>query len=225
MLGDSVQPVTLRLMQSGRKDATDADVFHGLPGAAMTGARPVTSQARAVARAQRLEYFTIAWNSLEALVALLAGFLAASVALVGFGFDSLIEVTSGAALLWRLHRGERAERAALRMVGACFVALALYIAYDSTHTLWLREAPRGSMAGIALTAVSVVVMPLLARAKRQVAESLGSGAMRADARQTEFCMYLSAIVLGGLPVSYTHLRAHETRHDLVCRLLLEKKKK
>jgi len=167
----------------------DANVFHGRSGTAMT---------RAVARAQRLEYFTIAWNSLEALVALLAGFLAASVALVGFGFDSLIEVTSGAALLWRLHRGERAERAALRMVGGCFVALALYIAYDSTHTLWLREAPRGSMAGIALTAVSVVVMPLLARAKRQVAESLGSGAMRADARQTEFCMYLSAIVLGGL---------------------------
>src|ERR1022692_3962864 len=124
-----------------------------------TGARPVTNQARAVARAQRLEYFTIAWNSLEALVALLAGFLAGSVALVGFGFDSLIEVSSGAALLWRLHRGDRAERAALRIVGACFVALALYIACDSALTLWSREAPRGSPAGIALTAAAVVVMP------------------------------------------------------------------
>ena len=130
-----------------------------------TGARPVTNQARAVARAQRLEYFTIAWNSLEALVALLAGFLAGSVALVGFGFDSLIEVVSGAALLWRLHRGERAERAALRIVGACFVALALYIAFDSTRTLWLREAPHDSIAGIALTAAAVVVMRLLARAR------------------------------------------------------------
>jgi divalent metal cation (Fe/Co/Zn/Cd) transporter len=164
----------------------------------MASNSPATNQARAVARAQRLEYFTIVWNSLEGLIALLAGFLAASVALVGFGFDSLIEVASGLALLWRLHRGERAERATLRIVGGCFVALALYVAYDSTHTLWSREAPRGSPAGIALTAVSLVVMRLLARAKRQAAASLGSGALRADARQSEFCMYLSGIVLGGL---------------------------
>src|ERR1017187_3143545 len=162
------------------------------------GARPVTDQARAVARAQRLEYFTIAWNSLEALVALLAGFLAGSVALVGFGFDSLIEVASGAALLWRLHRGERAERAALRIVGACFVALALYVVYDSAQTLWLHDAARRSPAGSAPTGVSVVVMPLPARARRQAAASLGSSALRADARQSEFCMYLSVIVLGGL---------------------------
>jgi divalent metal cation (Fe/Co/Zn/Cd) transporter len=164
----------------------------------MASSSPLTNHARAVARGKRLEYFTIAWNSLEGLIALLAGFLAGSVALVGFGFDSLIEVSSGAALLWRLHRGERAERATLRIVGGCFVALALYVACDSVHTLWLREAPHASMAGIALTAVSIVVMRLLARAKRQTAASLGSGAMRADARQSEFCMYLSAIVLAGL---------------------------
>jgi divalent metal cation (Fe/Co/Zn/Cd) transporter len=164
----------------------------------MASSSAVTNQARAVARAQRLEYFTIAWNSLEALIALLAGFLAGSVALMAFGLDSLIEVASGAALLWRLHRGERAERAALRMVGGCFVALAVYIACDSAYTLWSREAPHGSIAGIALTAIAAVVMRLLARAKRQAAASLGSGALRADARQSEFCMYLSAIVLGGL---------------------------
>jgi divalent metal cation (Fe/Co/Zn/Cd) transporter len=164
----------------------------------MASSSPLTPQSHAVARGRRLEYFTIAWNSLEGLIALLAGFLAGSVALVGFGFDSLIEVTSGAALLWRLHRGERAEIATLRTVGGCFVALALYVAYDSTHTLWTREAPHGSMPGIALTAVSIVVMRLLARAKRQTATSLGSGAMRADARQSEFCMYLSTVVLGGL---------------------------
>jgi divalent metal cation (Fe/Co/Zn/Cd) transporter len=158
----------------------------------------LTNQDRAVARGKRLEYFTIAWNSLEGLIALFAGFLAGSVALVGFGFDSAIEVTSGAALLWRLHRGERAERATLRIVGASFILLALYVAYDSAHTLWSRETPGRSVTGIALTAVSIVVMPLLARAKRQAAASLASGAMRADARQTEFCMYLSAIVLGGL---------------------------
>ncbi len=164
----------------------------------MASSNPVTHHARAVTRAQRLEYFTIAWNTLEGLVALLAGFMAGSVALVGFGFDSLIEVASGAALLWRLRRGERAERAALRIVGVCFVALALYVACDSAHTLWSREAPRDSLPGIALTAVAIVVMPLLAHAKRQAAAALGSGAMRADARQSEFCMYLSAIVLGGL---------------------------
>jgi divalent metal cation (Fe/Co/Zn/Cd) transporter len=158
----------------------------------------LNSKVQVIARARRLEYFTIAWNSLEGLIAVLAGFLAGSVALVGFGFDSVIEVASGAALLWRLHRGERAERATLRMVGACFLTLAIYIAYDSSRTLWLRETPHRSVAGISLTAVSIVVMPLLARAKRQAAASLRSGAMRADARQTEFCMYLSAIVLGGL---------------------------
>ena len=162
------------------------------------GDSPTTNQASAVARAQRLEYFTIAWNTLEALVALLAGFVAGSVALVGFGFDSLIEVASGTALLWRLHRGERAERAALRIVGGCFVALALYIACESALTLWSREAPRGSIPGVALTAASIVVMRLLARAKRHAAASMGSAALRADARQSEFCMYLSAIVLGGL---------------------------
>src|ERR1035438_7334019 len=116
----------------------------------MASNSPVTNQARAVARGKRLEYFSVAWNSLEALIALLAGFLAASVALVGFGFDSLIEVASGLALLWRLHRGEREERAALRIVGACFVALALYVVYDSAQALWLHDAPRRSPAGIAL---------------------------------------------------------------------------
>jgi divalent metal cation (Fe/Co/Zn/Cd) transporter len=117
---------------------------------------------------------------------------------VGFGFDSVIEISSGAALLWRLHRGERSERTTLRMVGACFILLAIFVTYDSIHTLLQREAPDRSVAGIALTALSILVMPLLARAKRRTAASLNSGAMQADARQTEFCMYLSAIVLGGL---------------------------
>lgn len=164
----------------------------------MASSSPLTNYARAVARGKQLEYFTIAWNSLEGLIGLLAGFLAGSVALVGFGFDSLIEVTSGAALLWRLHRGEHAERATLRIVGACFVALGVYVACDSAHALWMRDAPHSSVVGIVLTAIAVVVMPLLARAKRRNAAALGSGAMQADARQSEFCMYLSAIVLAGL---------------------------
>ena len=149
-------------------------------------------------RGRRLEYFTIACNSLEAVVALVAGFLAGSIALVGFGFDSLIEVTSGGALLWRLHHGERAERLALRLVGSCFVVLAVYVAYESAEALLSRRAPQRSLPGILLAMASLLVMPLLARAKRLVGTSLNSAAMHADARQTEFCTWLSAILLGGL---------------------------
>jgi divalent metal cation (Fe/Co/Zn/Cd) transporter len=156
-------------------------------------------QLRAIQRGRRLQYFTVAWNSLEGLIALLAGFLAGSVALVGFGFDSVIEVTSGAAVLWRLYsEDERSERVALRIVGACFVALAVYIAYDSASSLLAGRAPERSIPGILLAAVSLLVMPILARAKRKVAVTLGSAAMGADAKQTEFCTYLSAILLGGL---------------------------
>jgi divalent metal cation (Fe/Co/Zn/Cd) transporter len=153
----------------------------------------------ALRRGRQLQYFTVAWNSLEGFIALLAGFLAGSVALVGFGFDSLIEVTSGAVVLWRLYRGgEQAERFALRTVGACFVALAAYVASDSISSLAAGRAPETSVPGIVLATVSLVIMPLLSRAKRRVAATLSSAAMSADATQTEFCTYLSAILLGGL---------------------------
>jgi divalent metal cation (Fe/Co/Zn/Cd) transporter len=157
-----------------------------------------------VRRGQRLEYFTIGYNSLEGLISIIAGLIAGSVSLVGFGLDSVIEVTSGAALLWRLHhdpdhsRREHIERTTLRIVGACFLALALYILYESATALIGHEAPERSIAGILIAAASLVVMPLLARAKRSVAAGIGSGAMRADSRQTDFCTYLSAILLGGL---------------------------
>ncbi len=157
-----------------------------------------------VRRGQRLEYFTIGYNSLEGLVSIIAGLLAGSVSLIGFGLDSMIEVTSGTALLWRLHhdvnpcRRERVERITLRMVGACFIGLVLYVLYESGSTLLRQEAPERSIPGIMVAAVSVVVMPLLARAKRRVASGIGSGAMRADSRQTDFCSYLSAILLAGL---------------------------
>src|SRR5882724_8078133 len=157
-----------------------------------------------VRRGQRLEYFTIAWNSLEALVSIVAGAIAGSVSLIGFGLDSLIEVTSGAALLWRLHhdldtsRREQVERVTLRVVGLCFVALAIYIAYESAASLIRHEPPERSLPGIVIAALSLVVMPLLARAKRRVARGIESAAMHADSRQTDFCTYLSAILLGGL---------------------------
>ncbi|MBZ5577418.1 MAG: cation transporter [Acidobacteriia bacterium] len=157
-----------------------------------------------VSRGRRLEYFTIAYNSLEGLVSLIAGWLAGSVSLLAFGLDSLIEVTSGASLLWRLRhdadpvRRENSERATLRVVGGCFVALAAYLAVEAGSSLIEHRAPERSIPGIMMAAVSVVVMPLLARAKRRVAAGLGSAAMRADSRQADFCTYLSAILLSGL---------------------------
>jgi divalent metal cation (Fe/Co/Zn/Cd) transporter len=157
-----------------------------------------------VLRGQRLEYFTIAWNTLEGLVAVIAGAVAGSISLVGFGIDSFIEVTSGSVLLWRMsvdsdvHRRERNEKRALRIVGACFLLLAAYITYDSIVDLWSKRAPEHSISGIVLACVSLVVMPLLSRAKRRVGRAMGSAAMHADAKQTEFCTYLSAILLIGL---------------------------
>ncbi len=155
-------------------------------------------------RGKNLEYFTIAWNTLEGLIAVIAGALAGSISLVGFGIDSLIEVTSGSVLLWRmvvdadLESRERSEKLSLRIVGVCFLALAAYVGYESISDLVTRKAPEHSIAGIILACVSLVVMPLLSRAKKKVATELRSSAMHADAKQTDFCVYLSAILLIGL---------------------------
>ena len=164
----------------------------------------VLERTAVVRHARRLEYFTIAWNGLEGLVALVAGAIAGSISLVGFGIDSFIEVTSGSVLLWRMsvdadvERREPNERRALRVVGVCFLLLAGYIAYESVLDLWSRRAPEHSIPGIVLACVSLLVMPLLSRAKRKVGHALGSAAMHADSKQTEFCTYLSAILLLGL---------------------------
>jgi divalent metal cation (Fe/Co/Zn/Cd) transporter len=157
-----------------------------------------------VQRGRRLEYFTIGWNAIEGVVAVVSGAIAGSIALVGFGLDSFIEVTSGLTLLWRMsvdadvHRRERNEKLALRIVGACFLLLAAYVLYESASDLWFKKTPERSVPGIVLACISLIVMPLLSRAKRKVGHALGSAAMHADAKQTEFCTYLSAILLAGL---------------------------
>ena len=165
---------------------------------------------RAVARrGQGLQYVTIAWNAAEFVIAVLAGLVSGSIALVGFGLDSAIEVTSSAAALWRLGRDddhearERAERRALRIIGACFVLLAVYVAIDAVQSLMRRQAPDVSVVGLVLAALSLAVMPTLARFKRRVARSLESGALAAESRQTELCAWLSAILLAGLGLNAT----------------------
>ena len=164
----------------------------------------VEERALAARYGRTLQYLTIAWNSAECAVALAAGFIAGSIALVGFGFDSAIEVTSSLAALWRLRwdadqvRREAAERFTLRLIGTCFLLLAVYVAYDATQTLRQRHASEQSTVGIVLAALSLIVMPTLAHFKRRVASRLGSGALEAEARQTRVCAYLSAILLAGL---------------------------
>jgi divalent metal cation (Fe/Co/Zn/Cd) transporter len=162
-------------------------------------------RAALVARGRRLAWFTIGWNALEGLVAIASGLVAGSIALIGFGADSYVEVFAGAVVLWRLaaeRRGreisEAAERRAVRLIAITFFVLAVGVAVESIRTLLVGEHPDESRVGIALAAVSLVVMPLLARAKRRVGRQLGSQALQADATETALCVWLSAILLAGL---------------------------
>jgi divalent metal cation (Fe/Co/Zn/Cd) transporter len=167
-------------------------------------ASAVFARTRAIKLGRALQYLTIAWNSGECLVALAAGFVAGSIALVGFGFDSAVEVTSGLAALWRLRNEadeagrEAAERCTLTIIGLCFLLLAAYVLCDAAIVLIERRPPDHSRVGIVLAALSMIVMPLLVRSKRRIATRLGSGALEAEARQTQVCAYLSAILLAGL---------------------------
>ena len=159
----------------------------------------MNTTASALRRGRRLEVLTLAWNSVEGVVSVVAGALAGSTALVGFGVDSFIESASGATLLWRLQDGEhRREEAALRLVGLSFLLLAAYVAWEASRSLILREPPDVTWLGIVIAALSLMVMPWLARQKRKVAATLESRALEADSHQTDLCAYLSAILLGGL---------------------------
>ncbi len=152
-----------------------------------------------------LEGVTVGYNALEGLVAIAAGITAGSVALTGFGIDSVIEVTSGALLWWRLRAelglaplGPTVERRAARGAGFLLLALGVYIVTDSVRVLVTGSRPESSLIGIVLTALSLIVMPLLARRKLRVAASLGSRALRVDAHESIVCAWLSATTLLGL---------------------------
>jgi divalent metal cation (Fe/Co/Zn/Cd) transporter len=158
-----------------------------------------------------LEYLTVGWNLVEGAIAVGAGVIAASPALIGFGVDSFVETVSGGVLIWRLRSElggdldeealERLEHRARRLVGVAFLLLAAYVTFDAGRSLLMQEQPAVSPIGIALTMVSIVVMLWLARAKRITGEDLGSQALIADSRQTLACWVLSAAALAGLALN------------------------
>ena len=160
-----------------------------------------------VRRGLWLNYATLSYNIVEGGVSILVGLLAGSVALVGFGFDSVIEVVASVAAQWRLRadlaseQRERVEQTSHRVVGWCFLALGAYVAYESVESLWTRSRPDRTLIGIAVLAASAVVMPLLARAKRRVAHALESRSLGSEAAQTSLCAYLSIIALAGLALN------------------------
>ncbi len=167
----------------------------------------MTDRSSLLRRALRLEYLTVGWNVVEAVVAIGAGLAANSVALVGFGIDSVVESASGSVLIWRLRAEsagmdadsiERLDRRAHRLVAGSLFVLAAYVSIDAVRALWTADRPTGSLIGIALTTVSMLVMGWLARAKRRAAESLGSRALAADSFQTSACWWLSVVALAGL---------------------------
>jgi divalent metal cation (Fe/Co/Zn/Cd) transporter len=160
-----------------------------------------------VRRARRLAYLTIGWNVVEGIVSVAFALAAGSIALLGFGIDSFVETTSGAIILWRLRAEkhardreavERLDRRAHKLVGLSLFLLAGYVAVEAARALLGGERPEPTLAGVVITAVSMVAMRWLARAKRRVAADLGSRALEADAFQTTACWWLSLITLAGI---------------------------
>jgi divalent metal cation (Fe/Co/Zn/Cd) transporter len=167
----------------------------------------VTSLRRDVLR-RRIRWLvaaTITYNMIEAVVAISAGTIAGSIALIGFGLDSVIEVSSAAAVAWQFAGPdpERREKVALRVIAGSFFALAAYVSVEAVRALIGAERPEHSLVGIVLVAISVVVMPFLSWAQRRAGRELGSASAVADSKQTLLCTYLSAAVLLGLVLNST----------------------
>ncbi len=172
---------------------------------ASTSGRGVTSRDGLLRRGERLETFSVTWDVVEGIVATIAGLASGSTTLLGYGFESVIEVTAAGTLLWRLRRerrdedaSERVEQRALRVVGASFFVLAAYVSYEAISKLVQGVAPEFSILGMGMAAATVVVMPPLALAKRRTGKELGSDALVADSRETIASTYLAVTVLAGL---------------------------
>ncbi len=163
-------------------------------------------------KALYLEYFTIGYNILEGVFSILAGYLASSIALIGFGLDSGIESISGAVLIWRLTRHgrvseeeeERVEKRAVRFVGVSFFILGAYILFESLRKLYSHEHPEPSLFGIIIAVLSVVIMPLLSYSKYRTAKKIRSRSLEADSRQTLVCSLLSVALIIGLGLNYLY---------------------
>ncbi|ATY12455.1 cobalt transporter [Amycolatopsis sp. AA4] len=169
------------------------------------GARPGVDVARRAVLRRRVRWLvagTITYNVVEAIVAVSAGTVASSSALIAFGLDSVAEVLSAVAVAWQFAGAdpERRERAALRVIAVSFFLLAAYVAVDSVRSLFGNEASH-STVGIVLAAVSLVVMPVLSGAQRRAGRELGSASAVADSKQTLLCTYLSGVLLVGLLVN------------------------
>jgi divalent metal cation (Fe/Co/Zn/Cd) transporter len=164
----------------------------------------VMSRPAAVARARLLNRFSISWNVVEAIVALSLGAAAGSVSLLGFGADSVIEVSASAILAWRLHQERKtgcqmeSDRRATRAIAISLFALGAWVAFAAVGDLLSGDAPEASIGGIVLGVLSLIVMPFLARAKRRLAPTLGSTAVVAEADQTSICALLSGVLVIGL---------------------------
>ena len=158
-----------------------------------------------VRKALRLEYFTITWNVIEAVVAIGAGIAAGSIALIGFGFDSSIEGFAATVVIWQLRgaHDEERERRALRIIAVTFFVLAVYVVFESVRDLITSAEPETSTVGIVVAIVSIIVMPTLGFAKKRLAETMGSAVLRADAAETFLCSWLSVILLVGLVLNAT----------------------
>ncbi|MGO4597606.1 cation transporter [Terrabacter sp. 2RAF25] len=161
---------------------------------------PPSRRAALVRRARLLAGASVAYNVVEAVVAIASGRVADSTALVGFGLDSTGEVMSGLVILWQFGRPvpEEREHLARRLIAVSFFALAAYVAFESVRALVNRDQPDTSVAGIVLACLSLAVMPLLSHWQRRTGRELGSGAVVADGTQTLLCTYLSAVLLAGL---------------------------
>jgi divalent metal cation (Fe/Co/Zn/Cd) transporter len=158
-------------------------------------------QARLRRRGFALEYATMAWMVAEAAVAITAGVLASSIVLIGFGLDSVIEFFAAIIVVWQLRgevAGQQRETRAVRLIAVTFFALAAYLAAESIHDLVTRARPGESIAGLAVAAAALIVMPVLAVAKRRTGQAMGNRTLVTESAETFFCAYTSAAALAGV---------------------------